>query len=414
MANTDPWGGAGSSSATQQEQKSSLTGQLLEFIDQGITSLQNRNSLEYKARGDGREFDKKNYEVFDHSYPDDLMSENNQYGDNYVIFYINVSTDSKMFKGRTENQIESLTVGDVDPRDRGDLIAQEYNKTQVIGTQAAVSAGLGGLVSGGSPSVSVPAGVFGGAAAWGVSTQTSGFTRPQKRLKTAIALHVPNTLNINYGVQWAEDSTFAFQATAEVLRIAGDTARSLIDAAGSVKGVTDISGMKDAASKGIKGVVDAVKSGAPALTAMGMQATSPALGAASGLATNPKMEQIFKGVDYRTFNFDYQFYPRNSKEAANVRRIIESFKYHMHPEFKDDGNWLYIYPSEFDIYYYHGTKENRNIHRHTSCVLTAINVNYTPQGQFTTFEDGMPTQINVTMTFKELALLTKDKIKDGM
>ena len=86
----------------------------------------------------------------------------------------------------------------------------------------------------------------------------------------------------------------------------------------------------------------------------------------------------------------------------------------MHPEFKDDGNWLYIYPSEFDVYYYHGAKENRNIHKHTSCVLTGMNINYTPQGQFTTFANGMPTQINVALTFKELALLTKDKIKDGM
>jgi hypothetical protein len=35
------------------------------------------------------------------------------------------------------------------------------------------------------------------------------------------------------------------------------------------------------------------------------------------------------------------------------------------------------------------------------------------QGQFNTFKDGMPTQINVTLTFKELALLTKENIMDG-
>jgi hypothetical protein len=41
-----------------------------------------------------------------------------------------------------------------------------------------------------------------------------------------------------------------------------------------------------------------------------------------------------------------------------------------------------------------------------------MTVNYSPQGQFTTFENGMPTQINITMSFKELALLTKEKIQD--
>ena len=43
-----------------------------------------------------------------------------------------------------------------------------------------------------------------------------------------------------------------------------------------------------------------------------------------------------------------------------------------------------------------------------------MNVNYTPQGQFNAFADGTPMQINVDMTFLELALLTKDSIDKGM
>jgi hypothetical protein len=136
--------------------------------------------------------------------------------------------------------------------------------------------------------------------------------------------------------------------------------------------------------------------------------------AATGLAANPKKEQIFGGVDFRTFQVEYNFFPRSGPEAENVKRIIYEFKYHMHPEFKDANNFLYIYPSEFDIFYYQNGKENLNIHRHTSCVLTEMSINYTPNGTFTTFDNGMPTQINVVMSFRELALLTKDKIKDGL
>jgi hypothetical protein len=135
---------------------------------------------------------------------------------------------------------------------------------------------------------------------------------------------------------------------------------------------------------------------------------------ATGLAANPKKEQVFGGVDFRTFQIEYQFFPRDENEARNVRNIIKEFKYHMHPEFKDSNNFVYIYPSEFDIFYYQNGKENLNIHRHTSCVLTELSVNYTPNGAFTTFADGMPTQINVQMSFRELALLTKDKIEDGL
>ena len=135
------------------------------------------------------------------------------------------------------------------------------------------------------------------------------------------------------------------------------------------------------------------------------------MGIATGLAANPKKEQAFKNVDFRTFSFDYQFAPKSATEAENVLNIIRSFKYHMHPEFKDTTGFLYIYPSEFDIVYYKGTQENLNIHRHTSCVLTEMNVNYTPNGIFSTFANGMPTQINITLTFKELMLLSKELIE---
>jgi hypothetical protein len=42
-----------------------------------------------------------------------------------------------------------------------------------------------------------------------------------------------------------------------------------------------------------------------------------------------------------------------------------------------------------------------------------MTVQYAPQGQFTSFDNGMPTQINITLNFRELALLTKEKIQDG-
>ena len=133
----------------------------------------------------------------------------------------------------------------------------------------------------------------------------------------------------------------------------------------------------------------------------------------SGAAMNPKKEQLFKEVNFREFSFNYTFFPRSADEAKAVHDIIHTFKYHMHPEYIDANHFLYRYPSEFDIFYYQDGKENMNLHRHTSCVLTSLNISYTPQSQFTTFDNGMPTQINVQMQFKELATLSKETIKDG-
>lgn len=356
---------------------------------QTIKDWAQSSKLNQNIRGGFDLFGTETYQVKNHSYPSDLMAADGRYGGNYVIFYINIAVDSKLAKSLSNNDF----VNDILPRDRGDLIAQNFDKKQLFSAQAALN--LGGAVlgkalgagSGASGGVAVAATVGAGA----VASVAASASRQQRRLKTAIALHIPNQLSIRYGVQWSEDDTFALAA-------AGAGGAELAKAVQS----------KDA--KNLSEPAKAIISN----LALSKGPNAGALSAATGLAANPRKEQVFKGVDFRTFQFDYQFFPRDEQEANNVLRIIEEFKYHMHPEFKDNNNFLYIYPSEFDITYYQGGGENLNLHRHTSCVLTEMNVNYTPNGTFTSFPNGMPTQINVTMNFRELALLTKDKVKDGL
>lgn len=346
----------------------------------------------WTPRGTKSALDDGKYDIKNHSYPSDLMDPNGIYGGSYAMFYINVATDSKLFK-----KGDVKTVDDYPPRDRGDLIGQNMSRTGLaasVGAIGAVEAAIAGGVAAGGKAVAKSAVVGGGAAAVGVgvaATMAPDAKRSQKRLKTAIALHIPNQLSVRYGVQWADEDT-------SILAMA--------NAAG-----TEI--MKAVQGDQKSDVTGSLQSGiAYAALTKGPQAAG--VGAALGLAANPKKEQVFKGVDFRTFSFDYQFFPRDVDEANNVMRIIEEFKYHMHPEFKDNNNFIYIYPSEFDIAYFVNGKENRKLHRHTSCVLTDMNINYTPNGMFSTFANGMPTQINMTLNFRELALLTKDKIKDGL
>jgi hypothetical protein len=333
------------------------------------------------------------YEVNNYMYPSDLMAPDGRYGGNYAIFYINVVEDSKLF-----NDTSVQTVNDLTPRDSGDLAAMKLNDKQLISGNAAVNT-ITGLIGGSILGKGV-SGAAKGIAVANIPTVGVGVAatlapeakRSKKRLKTAIALHIPNQLSIRYGMQWNEDDTAALAMAAvgsgEIMKAMGE--------GGSMKDVTDV---------GTAIIANIALSKGPMAAA-----NSKAL----GLAANPKKEQIFKGVDFRTFAFDYQFYPRSPEEAQNVLNIIQQFKYHMHPEFKDTNNFIYVYPSEFDVFYYQGGKENMNLHRHTSCVLSEMNVNYTPNGSFTTFANGMPTQINVTMMFQELALLTKDKISEGL
>lgn len=360
-----------------------------------------------------KSFNRQQYDVSSYQYPSDLMgtetvesrkTDSNlalKYGGNYVVFYINVNNESKMLENpETAN---NLTVG-IDPSERVKkaLAGKEYTQEKVIAAQT-----IGGAIAGtaiGSALDLGGAGGLAGAAIGGIgsaaiagSTKNSTFSRPQKRLKAAIALHVPNQLSIKYGANWSDEETFGMQAL-----ISG----------GEAIGRALEEGGKDALSnlissdKGVGGIV--------ANMALSKGPGAGAMSAMTGLAPNPMKEQVFKGVDFRTFTMDYQFAPRDADEAKNVLDIIQAFKYHMHPEFKSGGNFLFLYPSEFDISYFHAGEENMNIHRHTSCVLTDMDINYTPNGNFSTFKGGMPTQINVTLSFKELTILTKELIAQGL
>ena len=347
-------------------------------------------------------FEKDTYSVTGLMYPDDLMGANNPYGNNYVIFYINVHEDSMILSSGGNEVVPNVALG-LRGSVAGQQVSEGVMKAAAMGATAiaAKSAGITEKATFGKVSGTVAAGtdLAIGAAAGNAMVKSVGKLKAQyKRLQKSIALFMPSDLNVKYGVTWSETS------------LAGTSA--IMAAGENLKSVVDQSNLSDA-GKQVKG---AAKVGVDYITSMALQ--SPGVGEyiskSSGTAANPKKEQLFKDVDFRTFTFSYQFFPRSKGEAENVQEIIKQFKLHMHPEYKkDSNNFLYIYPSEFDIKYYQNGVENMNLHRHTSCVLTDMNISYAPQGTFTSFPDGMPTQINVNLTFKELATLSKETIMEG-
>jgi hypothetical protein len=139
-----------------------------------------------------------------------------------------------------------------------------------------------------------------------------------------------------------------------------------------------------------------------------------------GGVSNPMLELIYTGPNFRSFSFTFDFYPRSEKEALEVQRIIERLRYHQAPR-KLGGNLESFLepPSQFDIKFYYAGKENPNIPPITEdCVLKSINVNYAPSG-FKTYEvpgrsepsygqTGMPVHINLQLEFQETKYLTKE------
>ena len=182
----------------------------------------------------------------------------------------------------------------------------------------------------------------------------------------------------------------------------------------SNKDLGTIAGM---VSGGTSTITNAVESAA-AMTALFAKlpqiagaSTADVLGASAKVALNPFKEVLFESIDFRTFAFKYRFFPKSRAESIAVEEIIKRFKFHMHPELSAN-KLFFIYPSEFEIAYYYQNKENHVFHKFKPCVLESMEVSYGGE-QFSTFDNGYPTEINMSLTFRETEILTKEQIKQG-
>ena len=336
------------------------------------------------------------YRTKQYMYPEDLLSidpNKNEYGGQYMMLYINITADSKF----TRSDDKGSAIPNVTSRIGKELSGIKnlgktgIGKTLVSGAGALAVAGAG-VASGVSGVGAIGAGVLGALGTVFVGSLAGDFEKPRKRLQTAIALHIPNNIAINYGVTYGE-------ASADVMELAGRGLNKVIAA------------KSDLVKLGEDKNTDLLVAGG--LKAIGGTDTGKVVGKLAGIAFNPKKEQIFEGVPFRTFTYNYEFYPRSESEAENVKRIIDELKYHMHPGFKDNAGFVFEYPAEFDIFFMHKGIENKFIHRHRSAVLEQMSVNYAPNGQYSAFANGSPTSYSVALTFKEVSIITKDALEQG-
>ena len=157
------------------------------------------------------------------------------------------------------------------------------------------------------------------------------------------------------------------------------------------------------------GIIDFISGGESDVLGLGNKAF--------GQAMNPYMEVIFNSMDMRSFTYSFTFSPKNAQERDDVQDIIKLFRFHMAPELKGAQHRFLTLPSTFDIHYmYQHSKnyasENNFYSKIATCVLTGVDVDYTPNG-VKSFQDGSPTQINMSLSFSETEMLTKQAINAG-
>ena len=330
------------------------------------------------------------------SYPKDVQ--NNFQNGHYMIFYVNVQNKTKYIydpadskkvtdenlKGASENEIryeelKAIRMGDVPAT--SDQVARP-------GTTLKEETFLNIDTS----------------ANYTVNKGVKSSTENTKRITDSVALYLPANVEDNTvaGYNDAKTGIAGFLVASGFDAKGKDAAATAKSVVASMEGV-----LKDTTMRAI-GVVGEL---------FGAEGTEGLAKKAFGEADNPYMEVLFDSMQLRTFTYNFQFAPRSEQEAYEVQRIIQLFRFHMAPELRPGVNRYLGLPSTFDIHYMFLSKdgvasENNFYNRIATCVLQDCSVNYTPGG-VKSFEDGGPTQTTMKLSFKEIQLLTKDKIGEG-
>ena len=127
-----------------------------------------------------------------------------------------------------------------------------------------------------------------------------------------------------------------------------------------------------------------------------------------GIIQNPNLELLFQKPTLRPFSFQFKLSARSKPEAEQIIKIIRFFKQNMAPQ-KGGGsggesaNLFLKAPNTFQIHYMHkGTEEHPYIGRAKECAMTSFEVDYTPDGNYSTLRDGFMTSYTISMSLKEL------------
>lgn len=160
-----------------------------------------------------------------------------------------------------------------------------------------------------------------------------------------------------------------------------------------------------------------------------------------GRIFNPFKEQVFTGIDFRTHSFNFKMFSRSKKEAQMIKDIIDYFKMGSVPAMGGEGgsvagfgagisgNRFLTVPDNFNIKFmrlkpdgegsteFVEDKDFMHFKIHPS-VCTNVSVNYTPDGQYTSFKDVGSNQVMVpaiqlNLSFSEMKLVTAGDVAKG-
>ena len=236
--------------------------------------------------------------------------------------------------------------------------------------------------------------------------QTISIDRPAtRRLDTVITMFMPADVKVNYSAKYTDTTIGALtQAGSQLI---GEAVRGEATMDSVSKNMENV--FKSASVDGLANLLSAVPSLGGAREAIEMS---------MGQIVSDRMELAFKGLEKRAFSYTFKMMPKSKEEADEVRNIVNKFKFHMLPEMVDQNTRgrLMKYPDTFNIEYMWQGKQNSYINKVSECYLESMDVSYGGD-RYRTFEGNEegapPVETSITLNFKEIELITRERAIEG-
>ena len=222
------------------------------------------------------------------------------------------------------------------------------------------------------------------------------------RTDTGIALYMPPSVQVQYGADYQDTEIGSGTAIVSNAYSQIQAGKSTTDAV--VAGITSFG--EEAKDETIRKIIGA------AGIVPGLEGAMEAIEMQRGFIKAPRMELAFKGIPKRAFTYDFKMIPKSEEEAKMIQDIIMSFKTNMLPEMIGGSARRQRIPSTFDIQYMYNGEENSSLHKISTCVLESMNVTYGGD-RYKTYEGGVPVETAISLSFKELDLITAEKAYEG-
>ena len=222
------------------------------------------------------------------------------------------------------------------------------------------------------------------------------------RMPVSICMYMPPSVDVKYGADYQDTeigtASAAGAAAIQDIMAGQGVADTVIS---SLKNNADAAGDASIAASGA--AIDLIPGFAGSNAVFEMQ---------RGFIKAPRMELAFKGIPKRDFSYEFKMMPKSAAEAEMAKNIVKTFKMYMLPEIKNAASMQLTTPATFDIQYMHLGEENMNLNKIGTCVLTNMDVKYGGD-KYKTHADAVPVETSMTLSFKELDLVTREKAEQG-